>query len=218
VEALAEGAAEALQLAGLGLLLDAHGDHLEADQVGDAEDGVGQGRLLGPVEQAVDERLGQLQRVHGEALEVGQGGVAGAEVVDGQVDAEGPEAAEAVQHRPLVGGEDALGDLQHQLARVEAGGVERAGHVLEQVGLLELADRQVDAEEGVGWSGKRRCQSRAAWQAACSTRRPMGTIRPVSSARETNSPGMTRPRSGWSQRTSASRPASSPSGSRTTGW
>src|SRR5918993_3746488 len=65
---------------------------------------------------------------------------------------------------------------------------------------------------GWGWRGKRRCQSRAAWQAACRTQRPMGTIRPVSSARETNSPGMTRPRSGWSQRTSASSPASLPPG------
>jgi hypothetical protein len=69
--------------------------------------------------------------------------------------AAGPEAAEALQHGLLVGGEDALGDLQHQLARVEAGGVEGAGHVLEQVGLLELADRQVHAEERVGLEGRR---------------------------------------------------------------
>jgi hypothetical protein len=102
------------------------------------------------VEQAVHERLGQLQRVDGQALEVGQGGVAGPEVVDGQVDAEGPEAAEALQHGLLVGGEDALGDLQHQLVRVQAGGVEGAGHILEQVGLLELADRQLDAQERMG--------------------------------------------------------------------
>jgi hypothetical protein len=80
-------------------------------------------------------------------LEVGQGRVAGAEVVDGQVDPEGPQAGEALQHGLLVGGDHALGDLQHQVARVEPGGVQGAGHVLEQVGLLELADRPVDAQE-----------------------------------------------------------------------
>ena len=103
-----------------------------------------------PPQQAVHERRGQLEGVDGQGLEVGEGGVAGAEVVDGQVDAEGAEAAEALQHGLLVGHEHALGDLQHQLARVQPGGVEGAGHVLEQVGLLELAHRQVDAEERVG--------------------------------------------------------------------
>jgi hypothetical protein len=125
------------------------GDHLEVQEVGDAQDGVGRGRLLGPEQQAVHERLGQLEGVHGQAAQVGQGRVAGAEVVDGQVDAEGLQAAEAVQHGLLVGGEHALGDLQHQLARVQPRGVQGPGHVLEQVGLLELAHRQVDAEERV---------------------------------------------------------------------
>jgi len=49
------------------------------------------------VEQAVHERLGQLEDVDGEVAEVGQRRVAGAEVVDGQVDAEGPQAAETLQ-------------------------------------------------------------------------------------------------------------------------
>ena len=53
----------------------------------------------------------------------------------------------------LVGGEHALGDLQHQLARVEAGGVQGPAR-LGQVGLLELAHRQVDAEERVGLEGE----------------------------------------------------------------
>ena len=94
--------------------------------------------------------LASLRMSTGRLAQVGEGGVAGAEVVDGQVDAEGAEAAEALQHGLLVGHEHALGDLQHQLARVQPGGVEGAGHVLEQVGLLELAHRQVDAEERVG--------------------------------------------------------------------
>jgi hypothetical protein len=50
---LVEGAAQAVQLQGLGVVLDALGDHLEAEQVGDAQDDAGQGRLLGPAQQAV---------------------------------------------------------------------------------------------------------------------------------------------------------------------
>src|SRR5829696_5719787 len=218
MEALAVGAAEAGQLKGLGLLLDALGDHPQAEEVGDAEDGVGQGRLLGPIQQAVHERLGQLEDVDGEVAEIGQGRVAGAEVVDGQVDAEGPQAAEALQHGLLVGGQDTLGDLQHQLVGVEAGGVQGAGHVLEQVGLLELAHRQVDAEERVGLEGEAALPVAGGLAGGVQDPAADGTISPVSSARATNSPGMTRPRSGWSQRTSASSPASLPPGSSTTGW
>ena len=72
VEALAVGAAEAGQLGRLGLLLDALGDDPEVEEVGDAEDGGGQGRLPGPAQEAVDERLGQLEDVDGQVLEVGQ--------------------------------------------------------------------------------------------------------------------------------------------------
>src|SRR5918994_6421400 len=82
VEALAVGAAQAGQLQGLGLVLDALGDHPQAEEVGDAQDGVGQGLLLGPAEQAVHERLGQLEDVNGQVAQVGQGRVAGAEVVE----------------------------------------------------------------------------------------------------------------------------------------
>ena len=70
------------------------------------------------------------------------------------MDAEGPQADEAFQHGLLVGGEHPLGDLQQQLVGVEAGGVKGAGHVLEQIGLLELAHRQVDAEERLRLEGE----------------------------------------------------------------
>ena len=46
-----------------------------------------------------------------------------------------------------------------------------------------------------------------AWrQPSRSTQRPIGTIRPISSASGMNSSGPTRPRSGWRQRSSASTP------------
>jgi len=48
VEALAEAAAKALQLGRLGGVLDALGDDLEVEEVGDAQDGVGEGGLSAP--------------------------------------------------------------------------------------------------------------------------------------------------------------------------
>ena len=50
------------------------------------------------------------------------------------------------------------------------------------------------------------------------TQRPIGSIRPLSSAIGMNSAGSSRPRSGWRQRTSASRPVISPVAGVTTGW
>ena len=58
-----------------------------------------------------------------------------------------------------------------------------------------------------------------AWrQPSRSTQRPIGTIRPISSANGMNWSGGTRPRSGWRQRSSASTPDDRPSARRTTGW
>ena len=51
-----------------------------------------------------------------------------------------------------------------------------------------------------------------------STMAPISTTAPVSSAKAMNSPGGTSPRSGWFQRTSASRATARQSASDTTGW
>ena len=68
------------------------------------------------LDQRIDERLVDLEDVDGEALEVAEGGVAGPEVVDGDADAHLPELGQG-QGRPLgVLHQDALGDLEDQLA------------------------------------------------------------------------------------------------------
>ena len=59
----------------------------------------------------------------------------------------------------------------------------------------------------------------APWATASrSTQRPMSVMTPDSSASGMNSTGGTRPRSGWFQRTSASKPVVRPSVTRTVGW
>ncbi len=62
------------------------------------------------------------------------------------------------------------------------------------------------------------CQRLACRHASRSTKRPIATIIPVSSASGMNSAGMIVPRSGCSQRTSASAAAASPVASATIGW
>ncbi len=59
----------------------------------------------------------------------------------------------------------------------------------------------------------------ASWrQDSSRTQAPIGTIGPSSSAMRRNSPGSSSPRSGWSQRSSASQPIGMPSAIATSGW
>ena len=68
----------------------------------------------------------------------------------------------------------------------------------------------------------------SAWRTACqyticrhavsSIHAPIGTIRPVSSARGMNSDGATNPRSGWFQRSNASKPTTRPLRRLVIGW
>ena len=77
---------------------------------------------------------------------------------------------------------------------------------------LELHRRQVDRDLDA-------LRPAAASRQACrSTHSPIGTISPVSSASGMKSAGGTIPRSGWCQRSSASKPPISPLSRSTIGW
>src|SRR3954468_7625127 len=69
-------------------LLDALRDDAEAQRVGDVNDGTYDGSVGRAPRDAGDERLVDLDLVDRQALEVGQRGVAGPEVVDGDLDPE----------------------------------------------------------------------------------------------------------------------------------
>ena len=65
----------------------------------------------------------------------------------------------------------------------EPGLGERVAHVGDDVGVLELLDRQVHAHRERRLAPAAASASGAAWrQASRSTQRPIGTIRPISSA------------------------------------
>ena len=67
-----------------------------------------------------------------------------------------------------------------------------------------IAKEKIIVKEGV-W-GKASCHARSWRHASSNTHWPIGTIKPVSSAMAINSFGTTRPRAGWCQRNSASKP------------
>ena len=111
--------------------------------------------------QAVDERLGDLERVQRQRVQVGQRRVAGAEVVERDLDAELAQLVEALHAR---GGQQlALGDLDHELGRVDAGLGDRGEHVL---------------DEAPGRAARRRRGSRA----CAAARRSARSRRPASGA------------------------------------
>src|SRR5207245_82580 len=74
VEALPEGAAQAVEQPGLPALLDTLGDHLHAEGAGQVQDGAHEGRVLRPLAEGLDERaidLEHLDRVMAQVAERG---------------------------------------------------------------------------------------------------------------------------------------------------
>ena len=88
-----------------------------------------------------------------------------------------------------------------------------------EVGLGELAGGHVDRDHERGLVACGSVAHSWAWrQASSSTQVPTGTMRPVSSRAGMNSPGLTMPRSGSSQRMRASTLTMRWVWSETTGW
>ena len=91
------------------------------------------------------ERAVDLQPVDAEAAQVRQRRVAGAEVVDGQLE---PQTLQLVEDEVVLVGvaEDALGELDDQRLRVESRQRQRGLHPQHQPRVAELAYRQVHAQ------------------------------------------------------------------------
>ena len=100
------------------------------------------GGVLRVVAEAAHEGLVDLQHVHREPPQVRERRVAGAEVVDRQLHAERLEPPEGGDGDVDVVHEDALGDLEADVARVGAGALEGGGDQLDEVVLEELAGRR----------------------------------------------------------------------------
>ena len=113
------------------------------EAAGHADDGGDDGAVGGARFDLLHELLIDLHAVDREAAQVVERRVAGAEIVDGDLHA---HLAQAVQRgdraRRVLHGQ-ALGDLQLEIARRQAGALQRRGDHLRQIAVLELARREI---------------------------------------------------------------------------
>jgi len=101
--------------------------------------------LLEGIADVVDEGLVDFQDVDGEALQVAERGVAGAEVVDGEGHAEQLQLQHLGDDGLGVLHEHALGDLEHERGRVEVRRPHGPGNVVVEALVLEVAGGDVHA-------------------------------------------------------------------------
>jgi hypothetical protein len=109
---LAFVAAEPAQLLGLLDRFDPFGDGLQPQVGCQLEDGAHQRAVVGVLVETGDERAVDLEDLHGQLDQVGQRGVAGAEVVDRQPHIQPAELVGHLQDGVEVLHEQALGELQ----------------------------------------------------------------------------------------------------------
>ena len=171
---------------------------------------------VGP--QAADEGAVDLQRVHREAPEVGQRGVAGAEVVDRQPH---PQRLQRRQ-RATAAAASPIATPSVISSRSRRAGQppprSAAATAPTSSGSWNSRAREVDRHRQRRPVAARPATPAPGGRPRRSTQRPSGTISPVSSASGMKSPGGTRPRAGCRQRTSASTSTTAPVARSTIGW
>ena len=112
-----------------------------------ADDGTGVRRRGA---QAVDEHARELQGVQGEPRKISQVGVAGAEVVHGDPHPHAGQCRDRLDGAACRAEQGALGEFELQQVRREPGGLQSARDVVDEVGVVRLADGEVDADEELG--------------------------------------------------------------------
>ncbi|MHC2438586.1 hypothetical protein ACVMB0_005961 [Bradyrhizobium sp. USDA 4451] len=115
-------------------------------------DNRGRARVAGDF---LDEAAVDLDLVEREPLQILQRRVAGAEIVERDVDAERTELAERDQRGIVIGDQHRLGDLEFQPARVEPALGERIGNLQRQRLRPELDRRDVDRKPYMRRPGRR---------------------------------------------------------------
>ena len=130
-------------------LLAPFGDHLQPQRPRHGDD-VRRHRAAGGLgAQGIDEALVDLQHVHRQLLQVGEAGIAGAEVVDGDAVAGLAQRFEH-GHGALRVDQPTLGDLVDQLRGRHPGGLQRRLRLGRETRLDQVRRRQVDRDVQLG--------------------------------------------------------------------
>jgi hypothetical protein len=114
VEALGQVARQRRQGGQLGRGLDSLGHHLKAEGMGEADRGGADGCAIGIAVEVLDETAIQLQAGEREQLQAAERGIAGAEIVDGKMDAQRLDVVQNGDGDVGMSHCGGLGDLQGQ--------------------------------------------------------------------------------------------------------
>src|SRR5436190_6149085 len=140
VPALTEVRAHRAQLVRLLLGLDALGDDVHPERARQHDHCADDRRVLGIAADFADERPVDLQQVDLRDLaQVPERREANAEVVDRQPDADRAQRAEAQERGVRIGEQRALGHLEAQVGRVDAGLRDAGAHVVDELRVGKLA-------------------------------------------------------------------------------
>ena len=124
-----------------------------------------------------------------------------------------PSAFRQGRERPgEVADQRRLGDLQFEAMGREAGLEQRLMHELREARRVQLHGRDIDRDAELVRPVA------ASLQADLKAHSPICRMMPLSPATGMNTPGDTSPRSGWFQRSSASKATTSPLSTRVCGW
>ena len=121
--------------------------------MGHGDDGPGDGYRAVAAVQIADEGAIDFQYIDGEFLQIAQGRVAGAEVVDGDGYAERPQLAQGGVGAGEIVDDGAFGDFDFQAGRCQAAVGQGLGNHAGQILLQELAGGEVDRHPQIGQSG-----------------------------------------------------------------
>ena len=147
IEALSVFAPKGLELMSLVVRFHALGDHVHGKVVSQFDDGLDDLPVLGVGLNPLDEGTVDLERVEGELTQVAQGRVAGAEVIDSDLDSHGTEAVEHLDGKIRVAHDRTLGDLQLEAVRVHTGPAQASFDLCDEAGLDELFAGEIDADD-----------------------------------------------------------------------
>lgn len=124
--------------------LDAFGDRVFVEGVGQCDDGTNDGPVFRFVGHAVDEVLVDLDGVGGQPFQIAQRGVARSEVVDGDTHADALEGAEHLDAGLGIEHRGAFGDFQFQAGRRQVAAADDGRDLAQQVRILELTRGEID--------------------------------------------------------------------------
>lgn len=147
-----------------------------SESVSDLEDGLDEARV-DIAAASKDETLVDFDDVGREVAQVGQGGVSGAEVVDGDAYSEVAQCPDVGGCGLGVGDEGALGDLQNQGGRGKPVSCRTCRTVPGKLRSLSCMPETLTATLSASACGTVSCQCRPWRQASRSTQAPMGRIR-----------------------------------------